>query len=112
MAVMKSLTLNGVTYDIAAGGSSTTAKAITLYGDKWTSADSYQHYQVVPLEGVTTKTRVEIQPTPELLQLLYLVSLGLYVENIEGVVRVYAIGTNPAGVDLEIQLTMTEVEVD
>ena len=111
MAVMKSLTLNGTTYDIAAGGSATTAKTVTLYGDKWTSEDEYQHYQVVPLEGVTTKTRVEIQPTPELLQVLYIVSLGLYVENIEGVVRVYAIGANPEGADLTVQLTMTEVEV-
>ena len=115
MAIMKSLTLNGVTYDIAAGGgSATTVKTVTLKGDKWVREgdDEYQHYQIVELDNVTTKTRIEIQPTPDLLKLLYAVSLGLYVENIEGVVRVYAIGANPTGAELTVQLTLTEVEVD
>ena len=113
MAIMKSLTLNGTRYDIAAGGgSTTTVKTVTLSGDKWVKEDDYQHYQVVELEDVTTTTRIEIQPTPGLLQLLYVASLGLYVENIEGVVRVYAVGTSPEGADLTVQLTLTEVEVD
>lgn len=113
MAIMKSLTLNGKRYDIAAGGgSATTVKTVTLSGNNWTKEDDYQHYQVVALEGVTTSTRIEIQPTPGLLQLLYVASLGLYVENIEGVVRVYAVGTSPEGTDLTVQLALTEVEVE
>lgn len=114
MAIMKSLTLNGTRYDIAAGGSSTTVKTVTLGGNDWVREgdDEYQHYQIVELENVTTTTRIEIQPTPGLLQLLYVASFGLYVENIEGVVRVYAVGASPIGTDLTVQLTMTEVEVE
>ena len=113
MAIMKSLTLNGKRYDIAAGGgSTTTVKAVTLSGSGWTSANDYQHYQKINIDGVTKNTRIEIQPTtPGLLELLYVASLGLYVENNEGEVMVYAVGTSPAGTDLSVQLSLTEVEV-
>lgn len=113
MAVMKSLTLNGTRYDIAAGGSATIVKTVTLYGSEWVREgdDEYQHYQMVPLRDVTTTTRIEIQPTQGLLQLLYVASLGLYVENIEGQVRVHAVGTIPTDTDITVQLALTEVEV-
>lgn len=107
MAVLRTLTLNGTTYEVES--SHATVQTVTLSADQWVGSGS-KYSQVVAVPGITTKTKIDIQPTEDLLALLYLASFGLYVENNEGVVTVFAVGATP-GVDLTVQLTMSEVEV-
>ena len=108
MAVLRTLTLNGTTYEVESSHAS--IHTVTLSASTWVGSGS-KYSQVVSIPGITTKTKVDIQPTEDLLALLYLASFGLYVENNEGVVTVFAIGATP-NIDITVQLTLSEVEVE
>ena len=107
MAVMRTLTLNGVTYKVES--SVPTAKTVTLKADNWLG-DTSPYSQVVAIGDVTSRTKVDLQPTVAQLDTLYAMSLGFYAVNEDGVVTVYAVGSKPTQ-DFVIQVTMTEVEV-
>ena len=107
MAVLRTLTLNGTTYEVES--SHATVHTVTLAADKWVYSGG-MYSQVVDLPGITKQTKIDIQPTSDLLALLYLMSFGIYVENNEGVVTVIALGANP-NMDIEVQFTASEVEV-
>lgn len=105
MAVMKTLTINGTTYTVARV---VPALSVTLLADKWVSnGDRYS--QVVEVEGVTNRSKVDLQPTPEQLGEFHNKILGFTTKNNGGVVTAYAIGDRPLG-DHTIQVTLTEVE--
>lgn len=107
MPIMRTLTLNGVTYDVES--SVPTAKTVTLKAANWLGNAS-PYSQVVDLANVTSKTKVDLQPTLNQLDTLYSQSVGFYTVNEDGVVTVYAVGNKPTA-DFAIQVTMTEVEV-
>lgn len=106
MAIMRTLTLNGVTY--AVESSVPTAKTVTLKASDWLG-DTSPYSQVVAIGDVTPMTKVDLQPTVAQLNDLHVMSIGFFAVNEDGVVTVYAVGNKPA-VDFVIQVTLTEVE--
>lgn len=104
MAQMKTLTINGVTFTIAAPVPIT---SVTLSASAWIG-ESSPYSQVVALPGVTAYTKVDLQPTVEQLDIFHDKDLAFTTENNGGVVTVYAVGDKPKN-DYTIQVTMTEV---
>ena len=106
MAVMRTLTLNGVTYRVESPVPATTT--ITLKAADWLG-DASPYSQVVPLADVTSMTKVDLQPTIDQLHMLHAHPVGFCAVNEDGVVTVYAVGHKPIE-DFTFQVTMTEVE--
>ena len=104
MAVMKTLSVNGVTYTVTP---SVPVSSVTLLASAWED-NGGAYSQVVVIPGVTAYTKVDLQPTPEQLEIFYTKALGFVAENENGVVTVYSIGDRPLN-DYTIQVTLTEV---
>jgi hypothetical protein len=105
MGIMKTLTINGTTYEIA---SVVPKSSVTLLADRWVrDGDAYS--QVVEVAGVTTRSKVDLQPTREQLEEFHHKVLAFVTENDNGEVKAYAIGDKPSG-DHTMQVTLTEVE--
>ena len=81
---------------------------VTLLGSAWVSVTDTRHTQVVQIEGVTENSQVDLTPTGEQLEALYIKELTLTAENEDGVVTVVAVGQKPQN-DYTIQVTITEV---
>ena len=64
--------------------------------------------QVVAIDGVTKNSKVDLQPSKELLTYLINEEISLVAENVGGVVSIHALNYKP-GVDMEIQATINEV---
>lgn len=105
MSTMKTLTINGVKYDVTPV---VPANSVTLLERAWVD-EGERHSQVVEIPGVTPSTKVDLQPTAEQLVEFHDKILAFVAENDGGVVTVYAIGHRPTG-DHTIQTTLTEVE--
>ena len=106
MSVMRTLTLNGVTYRVESAIPTTTT--ITLKEDGWLG-DASPYAQGVPLGDVTSRTKVDLQPTVDQLHMLHSRPVGFCAVNDNGVVTVYAVGNKPTD-DFTFQVTLTEVE--
>lgn len=106
MAIMRTLTLNGVTY--AVESSVPTATTVTLKAADWLG-DTSPYSQVVAVGDVTPLTKVDLQPTMDQVDTLYSQSVGFFTMNEGGVVRAFAVGNKPTE-DFVIQITLTEVE--
>lgn len=83
---------------------------ISLLASAWVE-DGTGCYQVVEVPGVTSYSKVDLQPTAEQLAIFYEKDVSFVTENDNGVVTVYCIGTKPAN-DYIIQATITEVTGD
>lgn len=105
MSVLKTLTINGTTYNVTAA---VPADNVTLLASAWKS-DGGAYSQVVDISGITAHTKVDLQPTSEQLVAFHSKDLAFVAENDGGTVTVFAIGDKPAG-DHTIQITKTEVE--
>ena len=106
MPIMRTLTLNGVTY--AVESSVPTVTTVKLKASSWLGASS-PYSQVIALEDITSLTKVDLQPTSAQLAILHQRGLGFYTENDGGVVTAYAVGNKPTE-DFIFQVTKTEVE--
>lgn len=105
MATMKTLTINGVTYNVSPV---VPVSSVTLFASAWEgSGDAYS--QVVEIPEVTPYTKVDLQPTSEQLEEFHYKVLAFVAENEGGVVTVYAIGDKPRD-NHTIQITKTEVD--
>lgn len=105
MSIMRTLTINGEKFNVTPV---VPAASVTLLASAWVgNGESYS--QVVQVSGVTSHTKVDLQPTPEQLAEFHYLTLAFVAENDGGVVTVYAIGDKPSG-DHTIQTTLTEVE--
>ena len=82
MAVMKTLSVNGVTYTVTP---SVPVSSVTLLASAWEDSGG-AYSQVVVIPGVTAYTKVDLQPTPEQLEIFYTKALGFVAENENGVV--------------------------
>ena len=80
---------------------------VVLLASAWTGEDGY-YSQVVPIDGVTEYSQVDLKPSAEQLALFHKKDLALVPENEDGVVTVYAIGDRPLN-DYVIQVSITEV---
>ena len=106
MGVMRTLTLNGVTYKVES--SVPTTDTVTLKAADWLG-DTSPYSQVVAVGGVTSLTKVDLQPTMDQVDAMYYESVGFFTVNEGGVVTALAIGSRPTE-DFVFQVTMTEVE--
>lgn len=82
---------------------------VTLLLSNWVGTAS-PYSQVVTIDGVTQKTRVDLLPTADQLVNWENKNLTFSTENEDGVVTVYAIGDKPQN-DYTIEVVLTEVEV-
>ena len=105
MGILKTLTINGVTYNVTPV---VPASSVTLLASAW-KGDGDKYSQVVTIPGVTSHTKVDLQPTSEQLIEFHYKVLAFVAENDGGEVTVFAIGDKPMG-DHTIQITKTEVE--
>ena len=84
-------------------------KTVSLPTSNWTG-DTSPYSQIIDIEGVTTKSKIDLQPSVEQLTLLQSEEISLLAINNDGVVTVYAVNAIPS-VDLEMQVLITEVTV-
>ena len=104
MAILKTLTVNGVTYDVV----SRSTPSVTLPASAWVT-NGKRHSQVVSIDGVTKCSQVDLTPDAEQLEVFHDKDLTFVAENENGVVTVTAIGQKPAN-DYTIQVTLTEMK--
>jgi hypothetical protein len=82
---------------------------INLSANNWIESDTI-FTQTITIANTTANSKIDLQPNNMVLtQLINDNVSALYVENNDGVFIVYAIGSFPT-VDLNIQITITEVE--
>lgn len=105
MSALKTITVNGKTYKVAP---IVPSSGVTLLAAAWVENDGV-YSQVVELAGVTSHTKVDLQPTPDQDEIFRAKTLAFVTENDNGVVTVFSIGDRPLN-DYTIQATMTEVE--
>lgn len=106
MAILKTLTVNGVTYSVTTPPPVT---EVTLRASAWTG-DGNLYSQVVTVPGVTEKSQVNLTPTVQQLAIFYHKDVTFVTENKAGVVTVYAIGQCPTSTYI-IPANIVEVEV-
>ena len=82
---------------------------VTLLASAWTGSGNL-YSQIVPVDGVTERSQVDLTPSVEQLVIFYEKELTFVTENDGGEVTVYAIGQKPTN-DYTIQVTITEVNV-
>lgn len=87
----------------------TKTATIDLPADGWVG-DVSPFYQPVTINGITEYSKIDLQPTPEVLMILQDDEVTLTTSNTDGVVQVWALGNKPSK-DLQIQATITEVKV-
>ena len=106
MHIMKTLTINGVTYAVTP---SAPVASVVLLASSWVGGAS-PYSQVVTIPGVTSTSKVDLLPSAEQLEIFHDKDLAFVTENTGGVVTVYAIGDKPKN-DYTIQISITEVSV-
>ena len=81
---------------------------ISLPADAWVG-DNGAWSQVVRIDGVTTNSKVDLQPNKELLAYLLDEEISLVAENKDCVVTIYALNYKHE-IDIELQATISEVK--
>ena len=82
---------------------------IDLLASAWTGTDGL-YSQVVDIDGISTKSQVDLQPSAEQLALFHEKDIAFVTENEYGVVKVYVIGDKPTR-DYTMQVSITEVVI-
>ncbi len=104
MAILKTLTVNGVTYTVA---TPVPVVNITLLASEWVGSGNL-HSQKVSIPGVTANSQVNLTPSVEQMAIFYEKDLTFVTENDGGVVTVYVIGQKPLN-DYTIPADIVEV---
>ena len=86
----------------------TKSTIISLLAANWTG-DASPYTQVVTIDGITSTSKIDIQPTPTQLVELQDEEITLLIANDGGVATAYAINYKPT-TDYEMQVLITEVE--
>lgn len=92
--------------------SSASIGEVTLYANAWREsvAGDSLYFQEVDIVGVTENSQVDLTPSIEQLAIFHHKDLAFVTENVDGKVKVYALGDKPTN-DYTIQVTITEVYV-
>ena len=87
-----------------------TPASVTLYADRWVKDADNRYYQIVTIRNalVTPNSKVDLQPSAEMLSVFHQKDLAFVAENEDGIVRVYCVGQVPVN-NYTIQCTVTEV---
>ena len=107
MGVMKTLTINGVTYHVA---TSFRMVNIILAASAWENIGDNLYCQMVMIAGITENSQINLTPSLEQLVIFYEKDITFVTENNDGVVRIYVIGQRPQN-DYIIQANIVEVTV-
>ena len=107
MARLKTLTINGVTYQVESAA--VPVVNVTLPASAWVGSDN-RYSQIVAVPGVTPNSQVDLKPSAEQLAIFRDKELAFVAENDGGTVRVYAIGEKPQD-NYTMQVSITEVSV-
>lgn len=82
---------------------------ISLPSEGWQlDEETSAYYQPITISGVTSTSKVDLQPSPVQLCIFHQKDLAFVTENDNGQIRVYSIGDKPTN-DYTIQATVTEV---
>lgn len=84
--------------------------SVTLYADKW-EGEASPYSQVVTIQGVTSNSKIDLNPTTEQLNIFHSKDLAFVVGNNNGIITVYCIGQKPAN-DYTMQATISEVVIN
>ena len=87
--------------------------SITIYADKWAQTSDDRWYQIVTVENavITSRSKIDLQPSSEQLCVFHEKDLAFVTENEDGVVSVYCVGQVPKN-DYTIQATVMEVAIN
>lgn len=87
-----------------------TPASVTLYADRWVQDADARYYQRVEVANatITPNSKVDLQPSAEMLTIFYQKDLSFVAENEDGNVSVFCVGQVPEN-DYQIQVTVTEV---
>ena len=90
-----------------------TPASVTVYADKWVQASDNRWYQVVEVDNatITSRSKVDLQPSSEQLVVFHEKDLTFVTENEDGIVSVYCVGQVPTN-NYTIQVTVMEVVVN
>lgn len=106
MAIMKTLTINGVTYRVAPAKR---VESVTLFADAWVGAN-LKFSQVVNIPGVTPQSQVTLNISEDQLQIFRDKDIAFSTRNSNGIVTVCVVGEKPLN-DYTMQVSITEVDV-
>lgn len=107
MAILKTLTVNGVTYKVA---QPVPEVNITLLASAWVVGNN-RYSQVVSVPGVTAKSQVNLTPSLEQIDIFYEKDITFVTENNGGQITVYVIGQKPEN-DYTMPAKVVEVVSD
>lgn len=83
--------------------------SVSLPTNRWVAV-SGAYTQTITVSGSTTKSKIDLQPTSSVISVLINSKCtGMYVENNNGNLTVYAVSNKP-NVDITVQATICEVE--
>ena len=87
--------------------------SVTIYANKWKQASDNRWYQIVTVDNaiITSRSKVDLQPSSEQLAIFHEKDLAFVTENEDGVVSVYCVGQVPTN-DYTIQATVMEVAIN
>lgn len=85
-------------------------RTVTLLADAWEGTES-PYRQEVTIDGVTKRSKIDLQPDSEQLSVFYEKDVTFLAENDNGNVTILCIGQKPVH-DYTLQATMTEVIVN
>lgn len=83
--------------------------SITMLAANW-GGDSNPYSQVVTCNGVDVNSKLDLQPTPNMMVALQDAEISLMLTNDQGVVTAWAIGNKPTE-DYTIDVLITEVAI-
>ena len=95
---------------LATLGGSSKLSSVTILASKWENVAESLFAQVVTIDGVTERSKVDLLPSVEQLAIFHNKDVTFVTENEDGVVTVYAIGEKPL-LDYTMQVSVTEVAV-
>ena len=84
--------------------------SVTLYANQWVGISS-PYSQVVSIQGVTSNSKIDLNPTTEQLNIFHSKDLAFVVGNNNGIITVYCIGQKPTH-DYTMQATISEVVIN
>lgn len=86
-----------------------TAAEVTLYANSWIVSDDGDYYtQSLAIDGVTSNSKVDLNPTPAQIIQIMNEEISIFLANDDGVITAYSINDKPS-TNMTFAVTITEV---